>query len=148
MDLSRIKPAPNSTKNKTRKGRGEGSGKGGTATRGNKGAQSRSGYKKKLGFEGGQMPLYRRVPKYGFFSINRKEYKVINLDTLERLAKEEGLEKVDLETIYNRGLAKKGNLVKILGKGELTAKIEVHAHAFSQSAQKAIESVQGTVVKL
>ena len=94
------------------------------------------------------MPLYRRVPKYGFFSINRKEYKVINLDTLERLAKEEGLEKVDLETIYNRGLAKKGNLVKILGKGELTAKIEVHAHAFSQSAQKAIESVQGTVVKL
>ena len=148
MDLSKIKPAPNSTKNKTRKGRGEGSGKGGTATRGNKGAQSRSGYSKKLGFEGGQMPLYRRIPKYGFFSINRKEYKVINLDTLERLANEKGLEKIDMDTIHKHGLAKKGDLVKILGKGELTAKVEVHAHAFSKTAEKAIESVQGTVVKL
>lgn len=148
MDLSRIKPAPHSTKNKTRKGRGEGSGKGGTATRGNKGAQSRSGYSRKLGFEGGQMPLYRRVPKFGFFNINRKEYNIVNLATLERLAQEKGLEKVDPETMYTHGLARKGQPIKILGKGELTAKLEVQAHAFSQSAQKAIESVQGTVVKL
>jgi large subunit ribosomal protein L15 len=148
MDLSRIQPAPHSTKNKTRKGRGQGSGKGGTSTRGNKGAKSRSGYKKQLGFEGGQMPLHRRVPKRGFFNINRQEYKIVNLGSLEQLAQEKGLEKVDLNTIYNHGLAKKGSPVKILGKGELKTKLEVHAHAFSKSAQEAIESVQGTVVKL
>jgi len=148
MDLSRLKPAPHSIRTKTRKGRGQGSGKGGTSTRGNKGAQSRSGYVKRLGFEGGQMPLHRRVPKVGFTNINRKDYKIVNLDTLERLAKQQGLDKVDPDTIYKHGLAKKGSLVKILGKGELNTKLEVQAHAFSQSAQKAIESVQGTAVKL
>jgi len=148
MDLSNIKPAPNSTREKIRKGRGEGSGKGGTATKGHKGAKSRSGYRRQLGFEGGQMPLHRRVPKFGFYNINRKEYKVINLDTLERLAQEKNLNKIDLEVFYNNGLVKKGSLVKILGKGALTKKVEVHAHAFSKSASEAIESVQGKVVKL
>ena len=148
MDLSNIKPAPHSTKSKTRKGRGQGSGKGGSAGRGKEGMKSRSGYSRKLGFEGGQMPLFRRVPKYGFQNINRKAYKVVNLETLEKLAQEKNLEKIDLEKIYNNGLVKKGNLVKILGKGELTRKLEVHAHAFSSSAKKAIESLEGTAVKL
>ncbi len=148
MDLSRLKPAPRSLKSKTRKGRGQGTGKGGAATRGREGAKSRSGYGQKTGFEGGQMPLYRRIPKVGFSNINRKEYRIVNLDTLERLAKEKGLEKVDPEVIYQHGLAKKGSLIKILGKGELSSKLEVQAHAFSKSAQQAIESVQGTAVKL
>lgn len=148
MDLSKIKPAPNSSKIKTRKGRGQGSGKGGSSTRGKEGMKSRSGYRRKLGFEGGQMPLYRRVPKFGFHNINRKEYKVVNLDTLEKLAQEKNLEKVDLDAIYNNGLVKKGNLVKILGKGKLTKKLEVQAHAFSKSAREAIESLEGTAVKL
>ena len=148
MDLSNIKPAPNSSRTKMRKGRGQGSGKGGSATRGKEGMKSRSGYRRKLGFEGGQMPLYRRIPKFGFKNINRKEYKVVNLDTLEKLAEEKNLEKFDLDAIYNNGLVKKGNLVKILGKGELTKKLEVHAHAFSKSAREAIESVEGTAVKL
>jgi large subunit ribosomal protein L15 len=148
MDLSKIQPAPNSTKNKFRKGRGQGSGKGGTATRGREGMKSRSGYSKKLGFEGGQMPLHRRVPKFGFKNINRKEYKVVNLNTLDKLAREKNLDKIDLDAIYNSGLVKKGNLVKILGKGELTKKLEVHAHAFSSSAKEAIESLEGTAVKL
>ncbi|MFP4621378.1 MAG: 50S ribosomal protein L15 [Bacteroidales bacterium] len=148
MDLSKIKPAPNSTKTKTRKGRGKSSGKGGSSTRGKEGMKSRSGYRRKPGFEGGQMPLYRRVPKFGFQNINRKEYKVVNLDTLEKLAGEKNMEKIDLETIYKNGLVKRGNLVKILGKGELTKKLEVHAHAFSNSAREAIESLEGTAVKL
>lgn len=148
MDLSNIKPAPNSSRTKTRKGRGQGSGKGGSATRGKEGMKSRSGYSRKLGFEGGQMPLYRRVPKFGFRNINRKEYKVVNLETLEKFAQKKNLEKIDLDTIYNNGLVKKGNLVKVLGKGELTKKLEVHAHAFSGSAREAIESVEGTAVKV
>ncbi|MGM0496354.1 MAG: 50S ribosomal protein L15 [Bacteroidota bacterium] len=148
MNLSNLRPAPKSNKNKLRKGRGEGTGKGGTATRGHKGMKSRSGYSQKLGFEGGQMPLYRRIPKFGFRNINRVEYKPVNLSTLEKLAKENDLSTIDLETIYNAGLAKKGSPIKILGKGDLSVKLEVKAHAFSKSAKEAIESVQGTAVKL
>ena len=148
MNLSNLKPAPNSNKDKLRKGRGEGTGKGGTSTRGHKGMKSRSGYSQKLGFEGGQMPLYRRIPKFGFKNINRVEYKPVNLSTLEKLAKENNLSTIDLDTIYNAGLAKKGSPIKILGKGDLSVKLEVKAHAFSKSAKEAIESVQGTAVKL
>jgi len=148
MDLSNLKPADNSTKSSKRIGRGQGSGKGGTATRGHKGQKSRSGYSKKIGFEGGQMPLQRRVPKYGFTNISRKEYKGINLETLEKLAEKKGLTTIDVETLINAGLAKKNSLVKILGNGNLTKKLEVKAHAFSKSAIEAIESVEGTIVKL
>jgi large subunit ribosomal protein L15 len=148
MDLSNLKPAENSTKTSKRVGRGQGSGKGGTATRGHKGQKSRSGYSKKVGFEGGQMPLQRRVPKYGFTNISRKEYKGINIETLEQLAEKKGLSTIDVETLIDAGLVKKNSLVKILGNGNLTKKLEVKAHAFSKSAIKAIESVEGTVVKL
>jgi large subunit ribosomal protein L15 len=148
MDLSNLKPAENSTKRSKRIGRGQGSGKGGTATRGHKGAKSRSGYSKKIGFEGGQMPLQRRVPKFGFTNISRKEYKGINIETLEKLAEKKGLTTIDVETLIDAGLVKKNALVKILGNGTLTKKLEVKAHAFSESAIKAIESVEGTVVKL
>ena len=148
MNLSNLRPAPKSNRNKLRKGRGEGTGKGGTATRGHKGMKSRSGYSRKLGFEGGQMPLHRKIPKFGFRNINRVEYKPVNLSTLEKLAEEKNLTTIDVDTIYNAGLAKKGSPIKILGKGELTKKLEVKAHAFSNSAKEAIESVQGTVVKL
>ncbi|MCB2194677.1 MAG: 50S ribosomal protein L15 [Bacteroidetes bacterium] len=148
MDLSNLKPAENSTKSSKRLGRGQGSGKGGTATRGHKGQKSRSGYSKKVGFEGGQMPLQRRVPKFGFTNISRKEYKGINIETLEQLAEKKGLSTIDVETLIDAGLVKKNSLVKILGNGNLTKKLEVKAHAFSKSAIKAIESVEGTVVKL
>jgi large subunit ribosomal protein L15 len=148
MDLSNLKPAENSTKRSKRVGRGQGSGKGGTATRGHKGQKSRSGYSKKVGFEGGQMPLQRRVPKYGFTNISRKEYKGINIETLEKLAEKKGLTTIDVETLVDAGLAKKNSLIKILGNGSLTKKLEIKAHAFSRSAQKAIESVEGTIVKL
>ena len=148
MDLSNLKPAENSTKKTKRIGRGQGSGKGGTATRGHKGQKSRSGYSKKLGFEGGQMPLQRRVPKFGFTNISRKEYKGINIETLETLAEKKGLTTIDVETLVNAGLVKKNSLVKILGNGTLTKKLEVKAHAFSKSAIEAIEKVEGTVVKL
>lgn len=148
MDLSNLKPAKNSTKSSKRIGRGQGSGKGGTATRGHKGAKSRSGYSKKVGFEGGQMPLQRRVPKFGFTNISRKEYKGINLETLEKLAEKKGLTTIDVETLINAGLVKKNSLVKILGNGNLTKKLEVKAHAFSKSAKEAIESLEGTAVKL
>lgn len=148
MDLSNLKPAPNSVRNNIRKGRGEGSGKGGTATRGHKGAKSRSGYSRKLGFEGGQMPLHRRVPKYGFKNISRKEYKGINLSIIQKIADEKNLNTIDVDTLYKAGLAKKGSLIKILGDGEITKKLEVKAHAFSKKAQEAIESKEGNVVKL
>jgi len=148
MDLSNLKPAENSTKTSKRVGRGQGSGKGGTATRGHKGQKSRSGYSKKVGFEGGQMPLQRRVPKYGFTNISRKEYKGINIETLEKLAEKKGLTTIDIETLVEAGLVKKNALVKILGNGTLTKKLEVKAHAFSKSAQEAIEKVEGTIVKL
>jgi large subunit ribosomal protein L15 len=143
MDLSNLKPAKRKII-----GRGEGSGKGGTATRGHKGQKSRSGYSKKLGFEGGQMPLQRRVPKYGFKNINRKEYKGINIDTIQALAEAKGLKKINIETLIEAGLISKNTLVKILGKGELSLKLEVEAHAFSKSAMEAIEAKEGTAVKI
>jgi large subunit ribosomal protein L15 len=148
MDLSNLKPAKGSVKRSKRVGRGQGSGKGGTSTRGHKGAKSRSGYSKKIGFEGGQMPLQRRVPKYGFKNINRKEYKAINIITLQTLAEKNNLEKIDFEILRKAGLIAKNDLVKVLGKGTLERKLEVHAHAFSKSAVEAIEALKGTVVKL
>ena len=148
MDLSNLKPAKGSVKRNKRLGRGQGSGKGGTSTRGHKGAKSRSGYSKKVGFEGGQMPLQRRVPKYGFKNVNRREYKGINIGVLQVLAENNKLEKIDPEVLNKAGLVSKNALVKILGKGTLDKKLEVHAHAFSKSAAAAIEAKNGTVVKL
>jgi len=148
MNLSNLKPAEGSTKKGKRIGRGEGSGHGGTSTRGHKGAQSRSGYSKKVGFEGGQMPIQRRLPKYGFKNINRVEYKGINLSTLEALATKLNVERIDFQTLMTAGFINKNALVKILGNGTLTHKLEVHAHAFTKSAQAAIEANKGTVVKL
>lgn len=148
MDLSNLKPAKGSVKQGKRLGRGQGSGKGGTSTRGHKGAKSRSGYSKKVGFEGGQMPLQRRVPKYGFKNVNRVEYKGINISTLQDLAEKNNLEKIDLGTLIEAGFVSKNALVKILGKGTLERKLEVHAHAFSKSAVDAIEAKKGTAVKL
>lgn len=148
MKLNTLKPAEGSVKNKKRIGRGQGSGKGGTSTRGHKGAKSRSGYSKKLGFEGGQMPLQRRVPKFGFTNPNRVEYKAINLDTIQKLVDATKAKNVDLELIVNNGLAAKKDLIKILGKGELTSKVDITAHAFSASASKAIEAAGGKVTQL
>ena len=148
MNLSNLKPAEGSTKTRKRIGRGSGSGLGGTSTRGHKGAKSRSGYSKKIGFEGGQMPLQRRVPKFGFKNITRVEYKAINIDVLQALATEKKLEKIDVDTLIEAGFISKKQLVKILGKGELTAKLEVAAHAFSKTAEAAIVAAGGTVVKL
>ena len=148
MDLSNLKPAKGSVKKKTRIARGEGSGKGGTATRGHKGQKSRSGYSRKIGFEGGQMPLQRRVPKYGFKNRNRVEYKAINLSTLQDLVEKKNLDKVDVETLREAGLVSKNAKVKILGNGKLTKKIDVTAHAFSAAAKKAIEDLKGTVTTL
>jgi len=148
MDLSNLRPAKGSTHNSKRLGRGQGSGKGGTSTRGHKGAKSRSGYSRKIGFEGGQMPLQRRVPKYGFKNINRVEYKGINISTLQTLAESHNIDKIDFETLVMAGLVNKNALVKILGKGTLEKKLEVHAHAFSKSAVEAIEAKKGTAVIL
>jgi large subunit ribosomal protein L15 len=148
MDLTNLRPAKRSTHNSKRLGRGQGSGKGGTSTRGHKGAKSRSGYSRKIGFEGGQMPLQRRVPKYGFKNINRKEYKGINISTLQTLAETHNIELIDFETLIMAGLVSKNALVKILGKGTLEKKLEVHAHAFSKSAVEAIEAKKGTAVIL
>ena len=148
MDLSNLRPAKGSVKKGKRLGRGQGSGKGGTSTRGHKGAKSRSGYSKKIGFEGGQMPLQRRVPKYGFKNINRKEYKGINISTLQYIAEQHNLEVIDFEVLVNAGFVSKNALVKILGKGTLDKKLEVHAHAFSKSAVEAIEAKKGTAVIL
>ena len=148
MDLSNLKPAKGSRKGKKRIGRGQGSGYGGTSTRGHKGQKSRSGYSRKTGFEGGQMPLQRRVPKFGFKNINRKEYKGINISTLQELAEEKKLKKIDVETLIEAGLVRKNSLVKILGSGELKAKLNVKAHAFSKSAVVAIEALEGTVEKI
>jgi large subunit ribosomal protein L15 len=148
MDLSNLKPAKGSVKKGKRLGRGQGSGKGGTSTRGHKGAKSRSGYSRKIGFEGGQMPLQRRVPKYGFKNINRKEYKGINISTLQTLAEKNNLEIIDFGVLVLAGLVSKSDSVKILGKGTLEKKLEVHAHAFSKSAKEAIESKKGTAVIL
>ena len=148
MNLSNLKPAEGSTKTRKRIGRGPGSGLGGTSTRGHKGAKKRSGYKKKVGFEGGQMPLQRRVPKFGFKNINRVEYKAINLETLQALAEAKKLEKIGIEALVEAGFVSENQLVKILGKGAISAKLEVEAHAFSKSAEAAIVAVGGTVVKL
>ena len=148
MDLSNLKPAKGSVKKDRRLGRGQGSGRGGTATRGHKGQKSRSGYSKTIGFEGGQMPLQRRVPKHGFKNINRKEYKAINLSTLEELAEKKKLKKIDMQTLVDAGLVSRNGLVKILGNGKLTKKLEVKAHAFSASAQKAIEELEGSIEKI
>jgi len=150
MDLSNLQPAPGSVKNQGKRvGRGQGSGKGGTATRGHKGAKSRSGYSKKIGFEGGQMPLQRRVPKFGFTNINRKEYKGINIDTLQQLVDDKKInDTVDFETLVGLGLAGKNEMVKILGRGEIKAKIKVSAHKFTASAKEAIEAAGGEVVTL
>ncbi|MFZ5939277.1 MAG: 50S ribosomal protein L15 [Bacteroidota bacterium] len=143
MDLSNLKPAKGSTKDSKRIGRGAGSGYGGTSTRGHKGAQSRSGYSRKIGFEGGQMPLQRRVPKFGFKNINRKEYKGINISVLQMLAEKRNLSDVTVETLIDAGLLQKNAMVKILGNGKLTTKLNVKAHAFSKSAVAAIEALGG-----
>lgn len=148
MDLSNLKPAEGATKTRKRIGRGPGSGLGGTSTRGHKGAKSRSGYSKKIGFEGGQMPIQRRLPKFGFKNINRVEYKAINLETLQRLADVRQLSKIGIEELQNAGFISSNQLVKILGNGSLTAKLEVEAHAFSKSAEAAIQAAGGTTVKL
>lgn len=148
MDLSALKPAKGSVKGRKRIARGQGSGKGGTATRGHKGAKSRSGFKIKIGHEGGQMPLQRRVPKFGFKNISRKEYKGINLETLQALAEKNKLTSIDVDTIVKSGLASKKDLIKILGNGKLTLKLDVKAHAFSKSAVAAIEALQGSVTKI
>ena len=146
MDLSNLKPAKGSSKNKTRKGRGQGSGKGGTSTRGHKGAQARSGAKRKIGFQGGQMPLQRLVPKFGFTNLNRVEYCPVNLSTLQKLA-DKGIVAITPEVLVENGVAQKKELVKILAYGELTAKLDVKAHAFSAKAKEMIEAVGGTCEK-
>lgn len=146
MDLSNLKPAEGSVKKPKRIGRGQGSGRGGTSTRGHKGAKSRSGYSKKVGFEGGQMPMHRRLPKSGFKNINRKEYRAINLDVLQKLADEHNLTAIDLQVLVERGMASKNDLVKILGRGNFTARMEVKAHAFSATAKKAIEANDGSAI--
>lgn len=149
MDLSNLTPAPGSVKKeKKRLGRGQGSGKGGTATRGHKGAKSRSGYSKKVGFEGGQMPMHRRLPKFGFKNINRVEYKAINLSDIQILVDRIQINSIDFDVLVEHGLAKRKDLVKILGNGILKNKIDIKAHAFSKSAVAAIEALEGTVVKL
>lgn len=148
MELSNLKPASGAVKSEKRIGRGQGSGRGGTSTRGHKGQKSRSGYSKKIGFEGGQMPLQRRLPKFGFKNMNRKEYKAINLSDLQRIAEAKKLTIIDVNTLIENGLCSKNDLVKILGNGELSIKLEVKANAFSKTAIQAIEKLEGTVVTL
>ncbi|MBN8703202.1 MAG: 50S ribosomal protein L15 [Bacteroidetes bacterium] len=146
MNLSKLTPAKGSIKNNTRKGRGQGSGKGGTSTRGHKGAQSRSGYSQKKGFEGGQMPLQRRVPKFGFKNINRVEYRGINLDMIQSIIDKSNVAVLDPAVLVEKGLANKRDLIKILGRGEVKSKVDIKAHAFSDTAKKAIEAKGGSVV--
>lgn len=144
MDLSNLKPAAGSVKKSKRIGRGQGSGKGGTSTKGHKGAQSRTGYSRKIGFEGGQMPLQRRIPKGGFKNINRIEYAAINLDILQKLADDLKVNKIDQALLVSKHLVSKSELFKVLGRGELSANIEVHAHKFSDAAKAAIEKAGGS----
>ncbi|MDR2085982.1 MAG: 50S ribosomal protein L15 [Dysgonamonadaceae bacterium] len=148
MNLSNLKPAKGSVKTRKRIGRGPGSGLGGTSTRGHKGQKSRSGYSRKVGFEGGQMPIQRRLPKYGFKNINRIEYKAINLDTLQQLADAQQLTKIGIEDLVNAGFVSSKHLVKILAKGALTSALEITAHAFSKTAEEAIAQAGGKAVKL
>jgi large subunit ribosomal protein L15 len=146
MNLSNLKPAEGSVKNNKRLGRGTGSGRGGTSTRGHKGAQSRSGYSSKVGFEGGQMPLQRRVPKFGFKNFNRVEYVGINLDVLQGLIEKYDLKMIDLESLHLHGLTSKSDLVKVLGRGELKTGVEIKVHAFSENAKNRIEGLGGKAV--
>ncbi len=148
MDLSSLKPAEGSVKNRKRVGRGQGSGRGGTSTRGHKGAKSRSGYSRKMGFEGGQMPLFRRVPKFGFRNINRVEYKGVNLDTIQELVENKNITTFDAEVFVENGLVRSKDLVKILGRGELKAKVSITANAFTKTAIKAIEAQGGEAHKI
>ncbi len=148
MDLGNLKPAKGSVKSSKRIARGQGSGHGGTATRGHKGAKSRSGYSRKLGFEGGQMPLYRRVPKGGFKNINRVEYTPVNIENLEKISQEKGINVFDFQVFCDLGIVSKNDKVKVLGRGELNSKIEVSAHAFSKTAQEAIEAKGGVATKI
>ncbi|KAA6347236.1 50S ribosomal protein L15 [termite gut metagenome] len=148
MNLSNLKPATGSTKTRKRIGRGSGSGMGGTSTRGHKGAKSRSGYSRKIGFEGGQMPLQRRVPKFGFKNINRIEYKAVNLDAIQKLAEAKKLIRIDIDEFIKAGFISSRQLVKVLANGALTSKLEIQAHAFSRTAITAIEAVGGSAVKL
>jgi large subunit ribosomal protein L15 len=145
MDLSNLKPAPGAVKKGKRIGRGQGSGRGGTSTKGHKGAQSRTGYSRKIGFEGGQMPLQRRIPKGGFKNINRIDYAAINLDVLQELADNLKVNKIDQETLIKKHLVGKRELIKVLGRGEIKTAVEVHAHKFSETAKQAIESAGGSV---
>ena len=150
MNLGNLKPAKGSVRNNTKRlGRGQGSGKGGTAARGHKGAKSRSGYSRKIGFEGGQMPLQRRVPKFGFTNINRKEYQPVNLDTITAYIESGRLtDTIDQDTLVSSGLVKKKDLVKILGRGEVKTSLKITAHKFSQSAKSAIEAAGGEAITL
>jgi len=148
MELSNLKPAVGSNKSKRRIGRGPGSGMGGTSTRGHKGAKSRSGYKNKVGFEGGQMPLQRRVPKFGFKNINRVEYKAINISTLEQLANDKNLDRITVADLIQAGFVRKNQLVKILGVGSFSKKVDVEANAFSKKAEEIITAAGGTINKL
>ncbi len=148
MNLNELKPAKGSVKNNYRRGRGQGSGGGGTATRGHKGAQSRSGYSSKRGFEGGQMPLQRRLPKFGFKNINRVEYNGVNLDSIQKLIEKTKATEITLDLLVQNGMASKNDLVKILGRGELKSKVDIKAHAFTASAKKAIEEKGGTVTNV
>lgn len=148
MDLSNLQPAEGATKQRKRVGRGQGSGRGGTSTRGHKGAKSRSGYSRKIGFEGGQMPLQKRVPKFGFTNINRKEFKGVNLDTLQFLVDTKKVKEITKEILVENGLVAKKDLVKILGRGELKAKLNVTVDSFSASAKAAIEKAGGKVTAL
>lgn len=148
MNLSNLKPAEGATKTRKRIGRGQGSGRGGTSTKGHKGQKSRAGYSRKIGFEGGQMPLQRRVPKFGFNPLKRVEYKAINLETLQEVADSQKVSKINPDVLMKAGLISPKHLVKILGRGTLTAKLEVEAHAFSKTAEEAITSAGGTAVKL
>ena len=148
MKLNNLKPAAGSTHSRRRLGRGPGSGLGGTSTRGHKGAKARSGYKRKVGFEGGQMPLQRRLPKFGFKNINRVEYQVVNLSSIQKLAEKTNLEKITIEDMVVAGLVSAKGLVKVLGNGKLTAKVEVVANAFSKAAEEAIQNAGGTATKL
>ena len=148
MKLHTLKPAKGSKQSRRRLGRGTGSGLGGTSTRGHKGAKARSGYKKKIGFEGGQMPIQRRLPKYGFHNPFRVEYKAINISTLQALSEAKGLERITVENLIEAGFISKSQLVKVLANGEIKSKLEVEAHAFSKAAQSAIEAVGGKAIKL
>ncbi|MBQ8454091.1 MAG: 50S ribosomal protein L15 [Bacteroidaceae bacterium] len=148
MKLNNLKPAAGSTHSRRRLGRGPGSGLGGTSTRGHKGAKARSGYKRKIGFEGGQMPLQRRLPKFGFKNINRVEYQVVNLSSIQKLAESKSLEKITIKDMVVAGLVSPKGLVKVLGNGTLTAKVEVVANAFSKTAEEAIQNVGGIATKL